>query len=166
MENTMKKRKSFTLIELLVVIAIIGILAAMILVAVNKSRLKAKDARIQVDMDQMRILFNVWLAEHPYLSEMGPPFKYNFFLSEAQGGSRDKYDQLRDDIDAQHHWSGSAIHCVNDDNECNGTNQWVFVSGALASDTSFQWCVDWKGQSKKILVDDSVNWATTDYSCP
>ena len=54
--------RGFTLIELLVVISIIGLLASVVLVAVNSSRQKARDAKRVGDMNQiakaMELFFN------------------------------------------------------------------------------------------------------------
>lgn len=44
----------FTLIELLVVIAIIGVLASVVLVSLNTSKLKSRDAKRLSDMQQIR----------------------------------------------------------------------------------------------------------------
>ncbi len=48
------KFKGFTLIELLVVVAIIGLLSTLAVVAVSSAREKAKTARVQGDLKQLR----------------------------------------------------------------------------------------------------------------
>jgi len=46
-------KKGFTLIELLVVIAIVGLLSTIVMVSLNKTRVKARDARRKNDLKQI-----------------------------------------------------------------------------------------------------------------
>jgi len=56
MYNDSMKEKGFTLIELLVVVAIIGILATVVLASLGSARDRARTAKAQSDITQMRTI--------------------------------------------------------------------------------------------------------------
>lgn len=62
----MQKRKSqgFTLIELLVVIAIIGLLASVVLLALNSARQKSRDAKRLADVRQMASALELYFNDN------------------------------------------------------------------------------------------------------
>lgn len=69
----MEKNKGFTLIELLVVIAIIGLLASIVLVALNSARIKARDARRKSDLKQIQIALELFYDKYGYY-----PYNYGW----------------------------------------------------------------------------------------
>ncbi len=58
------KNKGFTLIELLVVIAIIGLLASVVLLALNSARAKSRDAKRLADVRQLASAFELYFNDN------------------------------------------------------------------------------------------------------
>ena len=77
-----KYQKGFTLIELLVVIAIIGLLASIVLVALNGARLKARDAKRQADLKQLRTAYELYYNDNNKYPTYGAADN-GYFLSTA-----------------------------------------------------------------------------------
>jgi prepilin-type N-terminal cleavage/methylation domain-containing protein len=68
-----KNKAGFTLIELLVVIAIIGLLASVVLLALNGARAKARDAKRLADMRQMASAMELYFNDiNSYPTQNGP----------------------------------------------------------------------------------------------
>ena len=59
-----KDNRGFTLIELLVVVAIIGLLASIIIVTLNSTRAKARDARRMVELRQISLAIELYAADN------------------------------------------------------------------------------------------------------
>jgi prepilin-type N-terminal cleavage/methylation domain-containing protein len=76
-----QNQKGFTLIELLVVIAIIGLLASVVLLALNSARAKARDARRLSDLRQISTA-----AQMEYDSTGEYPATANDFDTSMPGG--------------------------------------------------------------------------------
>jgi prepilin-type N-terminal cleavage/methylation domain-containing protein len=69
-----KNKAGFTLIELLVVIAIIGLLASVVLLALNSARAKSRDAKRLADLRQVASAFELYFNDvysYPTMSTVG-----------------------------------------------------------------------------------------------
>lgn len=59
-----KNKKGFTLIELLIVVAIIGILATLVIVAIQNSRTNARDSKRLADIKQMQTALELYFNDN------------------------------------------------------------------------------------------------------
>jgi len=85
------KKRGFTLIELLVAIAIIGILATLIIVALNSARTKARDTKRKFE-----------------ISQIGKFLTLSCYLPDAGGGEYDLLEII-DEVRAKFPQAGNAL---------------------------------------------------------
>ena len=84
MKRKQKNQRGFTLIELIVVTAIIALLAAIIFIAVNSARGKARDATRKVDVSQLNTAINFYYQDNSSLP--GNSTGYCSFITNPSGG--------------------------------------------------------------------------------
>lgn len=136
----MKKNKGFTLIELLVVIAIIGLLSTIVLVSLNSARNKAKDARIEADVSQVRTTAELYSSNNS-----------NSYTGLAAYGD---ITTLMNDIITQNPTAAQSVNVTTD-----GT---AYAAGANLNGGGYI-CVDSTGNSKTYTTG---SWSTTPTVCP
>lgn len=148
-------KKGFTLIELLVVIAIIGILSGVVLTSLNSARNKAKSARIQTSVSQMRTL-----AEVNYNgSNYDAVFSVNTTGSANGNGvlsSNTQAQQLVTDVNGQ----GGVIF-VRTANTSGSIMDWA-IYGKHSVDTNY-FCIDSTGKTNPSTAIGALSYGST---CP
>lgn len=166
-------KKGFTLIELLVVISIIGLLASIILASLGTSRLKARDARVQQSMNQVRINAGVLYNGTTYPSTFVTPSQLVAGCTPV-GGVNANLLALDADIRAQN----TVINC--NTNVTGDPGQLIIQKQtSVPADTVYRavtklpskaigslWCVDSTGQSLEISTSGSGGIPSTDATNP
>ncbi len=131
----MSKTKGFTLIELLVVIAIIGILAAIVLVALGTAQDRARDASIKAELGQMRAQAQLYYEDND--SSFVAADDTVCTAGHVNGGLADLIASVGEST-------------VGDNQNCEASaTQWA-AWGQLRSDAELAWCVDYTGASKEV----------------
>lgn len=154
-------RKGFTLIELLVVIAIIGILASIVLMALDQSKSKGKDAAVKQNLinarSQAAFYYNgTATSTNSYLGYCNDAKNGAFRHIQAAAQASGITPQI--EYVAATASGGDTEVCHSD---LNRYAVWVPLSGSTDTNIS-GWCIDSNDASKKV----TTQLAGSAYVCP
>ncbi|MCR4334264.1 MAG: type II secretion system GspH family protein [Patescibacteria group bacterium] len=136
------KNKGFTLIELLVVIAIIGILASIVLGALNQGRKKGNDAKVKSQLANLRSATSVYVDRDD---------TYAGLCAVASDDNSGLYSLLQ----TSSYPTATEIDCGDSQNEYSVAATLQGTPGNTA------WCVDDKNTSRGTTVDGTPYTALT-----
>lgn len=150
-------QRGFTLIELLIVVAIIGIIAAIVTIALGNAKKSGQDSAVQSNLHTVINQAELFFADNnSYLPVGGSDFDvaacpdYN-----ATGSNMFEVDQAMADAITEASANGSGNACA------NSANSWGVAIGLLSA-SGQSWCVDSSGIAKSVAAvpADALNAST------